>query len=78
MDAVESKTSPEKVLWSQESSLISDGVTAAKASHDSRTDKVAELKAAIQSGKYKVDSKKIAEKMIQSSLEDEVLTRKSE
>jgi len=72
------KGSPEKVLWSQDASLISEGVQAAKSSPDTRADRVASLKASIAGGKYHVEPKDIAERMIQSSLEDDVLTRKSD
>jgi flagellar biosynthesis anti-sigma factor FlgM len=38
-----------------------------------RADRVAELKKAIQSGTYKVDARKIADKMVDSSLEEAIL-----
>lgn len=74
---VAGKNSSENVKWSAEADLIAEGVQAAKESPDVRADRVAELKAAIRGGTYKTDAKAIAEKMIQSSFEEGLLTRKS-
>jgi flagellar biosynthesis anti-sigma factor FlgM len=65
------------VKWSADSQLIADGVQMAKSANAEagRTEKVAAIKAAIQNGTYKTDAKKIAEKMIQSSLEDDLATK---
>jgi len=67
----------ENVKLSEESSLLADGIQHAKNSPDTRSEKVAALKAAIRNGSYKIDSRGIADKMIQSSLEDDLLSRKS-
>ncbi len=67
----------ENVKWSAESELIADGIHHAKQSSDTRSEKVAALKAAIRNGTYKVDPRQVADKMIQSSLEDDLLTRKA-
>ncbi len=64
-----------KVNWSPKAKLAQEALALAKASPDVRADKVAALKAAIADGTYKVDSKSLADKMISSSLEDELLTR---
>ena len=71
------KNSQEHVKWSPEASMISEGVKAAKASDDVRHDRVKSLKDAIRNGTYKVDSDKVADAMIESSLEEGVLTRKA-
>ena len=67
----------EKVTWSEDAELASQALHEAKATPDVRAEKVALLKAAIKNGIYKVDSGKIAEKMIQSSLEEDLLTKKA-
>ena len=63
------------VKWSSEAKLANEALALAKAAPDARTDKVANIKAAIANGTYKVDSKAVADRMIQSSLEDDLLTR---
>jgi flagellar biosynthesis anti-sigma factor FlgM len=65
----------EKVALSPEARLLSEGVDAVRMAPTTRADKVAELKAQIKAGTYNVDPKAVAEKMIQSSLEDDILTR---
>lgn len=65
----------DKVRLSHDSVALKEGIEAAKAAPSSRADKVAALKTAIQNGTYKMDNKAIAEKMIQHSLEDDLLTR---
>lgn len=71
-----SSPSPEKVSWSADAHIATEGLAQAKAAPDVRQDKVAALKAAIQKGTYQVDSKAVAEKMLQSSMEEGLLTRK--
>jgi len=68
--------SSEKVSLSPESLLLQEGVATAKASPDVRTEKVAALKAAISSGTYKVDAHAVADKMLESHLEESLLARK--
>ena len=65
----------ERVRLSEDLKMAQEGLDIAKASPDVRAQKVAELKAAIKNGTYKVDNKELAEKMIRSALEDDVLTR---
>lgn len=70
-------SSSEKVNLSPESMLLQEGVATAKASPDVRTDKVASLKAAIKNGTYKVDPQAVADKMLESHLEESLLARKA-
>ncbi len=63
------------VKWSSDAKLATEALAIAKASPDTRSEKVASLKAAIANGSYKVDSKAVADRMIESSLEDDLLTR---
>jgi negative regulator of flagellin synthesis FlgM len=63
------------VKWSANAKLADEALAIAKNSPDIRSDKVAALKAAIQSGTYKIDSKGIADRMIESSLQDDLLSR---
>ena len=65
----------EKVTLSPDSLVVTEGVQMAKDAPDVRADRVAELKAAIKGGTYKVDAKAVADRMIQSSLEESILTR---
>jgi negative regulator of flagellin synthesis FlgM len=62
------------VKWSPESQLMAEGLDLAKATPDVRSDKIAQIKLAIENGTYKTDSKKIADRMIQSALEDDLAT----
>ncbi len=66
----------QRVKWSDNASLLSEGVQSVKNSPDVRKDKVAALKAQIQKGEYRLDADKVADRMIQDSLENEVLSRK--
>jgi negative regulator of flagellin synthesis FlgM len=66
----------QNVKWTENADLLSEGVRSVKNSPDVRKDKVAALKAQIQSGQYKVDADKVADKMLQESLENEILSRK--
>lgn len=61
---------------SSEASALAQGLNAVKNSADVRPDRVAELKKAIQAGTYKVDAKKVAEKMLDSSIEESILGKK--
>ena len=65
------ESSLEKVSWSADAELFSHGLDVAKNTPDARSDKVAELKAAIKNGTYKVDSKAVAEKMLQAELAEQ-------
>jgi negative regulator of flagellin synthesis FlgM len=63
------------VKWSADAKLATEALALAKAAPDTRSEKVAALKAAIANGSYKVDSSAVADRMIESSLEDDLLTR---
>lgn len=65
----------EKVRLSQDVRSIQEGVDAARQAPDVRSEKVAALKNSIKNGTYKVDEKAIAEKMLQNSIEEDLLTR---
>jgi negative regulator of flagellin synthesis FlgM len=69
--------SSENVKWSDDAQVASEAVAFAKAAPDVRSDRIAQLKLAIQNGTYKPDANAIAEKMIQSSMEEALLTRKA-
>lgn len=64
----------DRVEISNDAAVLARGMEAVKNSPDVRADRVAELKRALQSGAYKVDAKKIAEKMLDSSLEESILS----
>lgn len=66
----------EKVKWSEDAELATEALHTAKATPDVRASKVAELRAAIKNGTYKVDAHKVAENMIQASLEEDLLSKK--
>lgn len=68
-------TAKSSVKWSPESQLLSEGLSLAKSAPDARADKVAQIKLAMENGTYKIDANKIADRMIQSSLEDDLATR---
>jgi negative regulator of flagellin synthesis FlgM len=71
------KSGNEKVAWSQDAELFSSAVASAQQAPDARTERVNELKARIQRGDYQIDSKALADQMIQKSFEDDLLSRKS-
>ncbi|MEA4857722.1 MAG: flagellar biosynthesis anti-sigma factor FlgM [Solidesulfovibrio sp.] len=54
----------DKVTLSGDARLVSLAATTAKESPDTRSERVAELKAQVEAGTYQPDSKKIAEKML--------------
>lgn len=62
----ESEGAPEtdRVTLSGDARLVALAANQAKESPDVRSDRVAELKARVQSGTYQPDSRKIAEKML--------------
>jgi flagellar biosynthesis anti-sigma factor FlgM len=67
----------DKLELSGDASVAAEGLQAAKNTPDVRAEKVAALKAAIQSGTYKPDAKAVADSMIQKSFEESLLTRKA-
>jgi len=73
----EISTGNEKVEWSENASLAMEAMNEVKASPDVRADRVAELKAAVKNGTYKIDADKVAERMIQSSIEEALFTKKA-
>jgi negative regulator of flagellin synthesis FlgM len=70
-------TNDEKVRWSPDAQLMSEALGEVRLSPDARADRVADLKARIKNGTYAMDAQKIAERMIESSLEDSLLSRRS-
>jgi negative regulator of flagellin synthesis FlgM len=54
----------DKVTLSGDARLVSLAATTAKDAPDTRSDRVAELKAQVEAGTYQPDSRKIAEKML--------------
>ncbi len=65
----ESSNQGDKVSLSSEGKLHIEGYREAMQSTDIREEKVASIKAAIAAGNYKIDSKDIAKKMLNSELE---------
>ncbi len=61
--------SSDKVTLSQGARLYKAGMEEALNSDEVRTEKVNEIKAQVENGTYKPDSRKIAEKMINQDLE---------
>ncbi|WP_300164126.1 flagellar biosynthesis anti-sigma factor FlgM [Solidesulfovibrio sp.] len=59
-----SASGSDKVTLSGDAKLVSLAATTAKESPDTRSDRVAELKAQVEAGTYQPDSRKIAEKML--------------
>lgn len=68
-------SSAAKVKWSSDARFAEQIDKAARNAPDVRADRVAALKAAIADGSYKVDARGLADKMIESSLKDDLLTR---
>lgn len=66
----------ESVKLSSEAQMLSEAKEVVRSGTDVRADKVAALKKAIKDGHYKVDAGSISEKMIQSSLEEDLLGKK--
>ncbi|MBS1985809.1 MAG: flagellar biosynthesis anti-sigma factor FlgM [Bdellovibrionales bacterium] len=66
---------PDQVKLSSDAHGLKEGVEIARNASDVRGDKVAALKAQIKNGTYKVDDKAVAEKMLQSSIEEGLLAR---
>jgi negative regulator of flagellin synthesis FlgM len=75
--SAEKAAGTEKVTWSTEASLMREAMDSVRGAPDVRSEKVAALKDAIRSGSYRVDAGKIADRMIQGSLEDDLISRKS-
>lgn len=53
---------------SDDAKMVSKAIDIVKSTPDIRTDKVAELKKMINEGKYKINSEKLAEKIIEEHL----------
>ncbi|WP_428560113.1 MAG: flagellar biosynthesis anti-sigma factor FlgM [Solidesulfovibrio sp. DCME] len=60
----EGTSGSDKVTLSGDARLVSLAATTAKDASDTRSERVAELKAQVEAGTYQPDSKKIAEKML--------------
>lgn len=63
-DAGQSSSGADRVTLSDGAKLVSQAVREAQDASDVRADKVAALKAQVESGNYQPDSKKIAAKML--------------
>lgn len=61
------------VEWSEDAQIVKEAVAIAKAAPDIRSEKVSRLKEMIKNGTYKMDSSKIADSMIQSSMEEALI-----
>ena len=58
----------DEVVLSKEAKVFQEALKAAKSEHDVHMDKVQEIRARIQSGQYRIDSKAIASKIIDDLL----------
>lgn len=65
--------SGDRVEISSDAAVLAKGMETIKNTADVRQDRVASLKAAIKAGTYKTDARKIADKMLDSSLEESIL-----
>lgn len=65
------ETTLSKVEFSDNAKIYMDAIEAVKNSPDVRLDRVAELKAAIAEGTYKVDSASVADRMLKAHLSDQ-------
>lgn len=81
-DAVQSASSVEKgsqiketqlsrIEFSDNAKIIMEAIEAVKNSPDVRLDRIAELKASIADGTYKIDNLKLADKMLQTHLTEQ-------
>lgn len=68
--------SSEKVQWSADAQLASEALQIAQNTNDVRAEKVKALKDSIRSGAYQIDAQKIADRMLESSIEEGVLSAK--
>ena len=69
-----SKVAPSKlskVEFSDNAKIFMDAVQAVKNAPDVRLDRIAEIKASLASGTYKVDSVKLADKMLRTHIADQ-------
>lgn len=64
------KVSSENVKFSDNAGLFAEALQTAKNAPNVRPDRVAELKASIKNGTYKVDSHAVAEKMLKSAVDE--------
>lgn len=73
--ATKSSVAPsgDRVEISSDASIMAKAMDAVRSASDVRADRVAELKKAIHNGTYKVDAKKVADKMLDSSIEEGAL-----
>jgi negative regulator of flagellin synthesis FlgM len=68
MDARQQAITADRVVISDTAKRIQEARTQLESIPDTRADKVAEIKRSIQDGTYKIEPEKIADKMIQESL----------
>lgn len=62
--------STEKVELSADTALFAEGVKDARNAPDVRADKVAQLRAAVREGSYKVDAKAVADRILKDNMEE--------
>ena len=63
-------TQSSRIEFSDNAKILTEAISAVKKSPDVRLDKVAQIKDSISSGSYKVDSVKIADRMLKTHLRD--------
>lgn len=63
-------TQSSRIEFSDNAKILTEAVSAVKKSPDVRLDKIAEIKESISKGSYKVDSVKIADRMLKAHLRD--------
>ncbi|THB70667.1 MAG: flagellar biosynthesis anti-sigma factor FlgM [Desulfovibrio sp.] len=67
--AAESGSAGDRVSLSDEAKLRTEALGAAASASEVRREKVAAIKAQIESGEYQIDTRKIAENMVKEDLE---------
>lgn len=65
------ETTLSKIEFSDNAKILMDAIEAVKNAPDVRLDRIAELKAAIADGTYKVDSATLADKMLRTHLTEQ-------
>lgn len=64
-----SRASPDRVSVSDEGRIFSSALQEAQSTSDVRTDKVNRIREMIQNGEYHLDTKRIAQKLVESDSE---------
>lgn len=63
------RSAGDRISFSDEAKLRTEALSAATSTPDVRREKVAAIKARIESGEYEIDTRKIAQKMVEEDLE---------